>query len=74
MLTNCWVWLCIIALAISIAHAEETPKDALAVTVYKDVYSDYERFVRGRPIADINYYGGPSRPHSRYNQPLFSGR
>src|SRR5690554_6666401 len=54
-----WVWLCIIALAISIAHAEETPKDALAVTVYKDVYSDYERFVRGRPIADINYYGGP---------------
>src|SRR5690554_4547629 len=55
-----WLWLWVLAaLVINIAHAEETPKDALAVTVYKDVYSDYERFVRGRPIVDINYYGGP---------------
>lgn len=53
------IWLWVFALAINIAHAEETPTDALAVTVYKDVYSDYELFVRGRPIAEINYYGGP---------------
>lgn len=53
------VWLCVLALAFNIAHAEEAATASLAVSVYKDVHTDYQRFTQGRDIADIDYYGGP---------------
>jgi hypothetical protein len=30
----------------------------LAISIYEDIYTDYQRFVRGRDIATIDYYGG----------------
>ena len=40
----------------------ETPESQknypLAISIYHDIYEDYQRFVRGRDIASINYYGG----------------
>lgn len=47
------------AFALNFAHAHDAPTGALVVSVYKDVHTDYHRFVQGRDIADINFYGGP---------------
>lgn len=33
-------------------------KFPLAISIYKDIYEDYQRFVHGRDVASINYYGG----------------
>lgn len=31
----------------------------LAISIYADIYVDYRKFVRGRDVASIDYYGGP---------------
>lgn len=30
----------------------------LAISIYKDVYIDYQKFLRGRDLATVDYYGG----------------